>query len=81
MVKYLGSQLYSDNICTVGDKREHNVITLQKTAVYTLYFVLKLQCIIHIHYAKLQMLLYKTTDNTANNYTELQKNHTHMQCT
>ena len=50
-------------------KREHNVITLQNIQ----YIICKLQCVLHIHYAKLQMLLHKTTNCTTNNYTKLQK--------
>ena len=59
----------------VGVKKEHNVIIHYKKLQY---FVLKLQCLLHMYYAKPQMLLHKATDGTTNNYTTLQtKLHTH----
>ena len=58
-------------------KRECNVITLQKTSYSTLYFNYSAYYTRTI-YTKLQMLLHKTTDRTTQNYAILQtKLHAH----
>ena len=53
-------------------KKECNVITLQNYSI-----ALKLHCVLHTYYAKLQILLHKTADRTTQNYTKLQTNYTY----